>query len=131
MWCGQDNFNVHSTLFRIDKRLLDSAIIHLFRLDQQRMMSTINQSVKVVARIDGADDKVGIVELRRCMVPVSIEDSDYRLHIICVSIDDIVFTVAQVTAAAVSAESRACEVRSHDIGGIVVDNHTNLAKCII
>src|SRR5947209_9730962 len=94
------------------------------------MMGAINQAGKVVTRIDRTDDKVGILELRRCMVPVGIEDGDYCLHILRVGIDDIVFTVAQVTAAAVSTESRACEVGGHDIGGIAIDNHTNLAKCI-
>src|SRR5258706_10007519 len=66
----QDNLNTHSMLCCVNQRLLDSVVVHLFRLDQKRMMGAANQGVKVVARIDGTDDKVGIVELRRCMVPV-------------------------------------------------------------
>src|SRR5258708_2956011 len=79
---GQDNLNTHSTLCCIHQRLFDSVVVHLFCLDEKRMMGAANQGVKVVARIDGADDKVGIVELRRCMVPVGIEDGDYCLHIL-------------------------------------------------
>ena len=60
------------------------------------------------------------------MVPVSIEDTNYCLDILCVRIDDIVFTVAQVAAAAVAAESRACEVGCHDIRRITVDNQALL-----
>src|SRR3989442_1744358 len=116
---GQNNLHVDAVLCRADQRLLYSAIIHLLRLDQQAAVSAGNERSEGVARIDGADNEVGILELGIASIPVGGKNVANRLYILGIRVDDAILTVGHTTATTAAAKGRAGEIRGHDIGRIV------------
>jgi len=58
------------------------------------MLRTADQVRERAARIDRADNQVGVVELRGCVIPISIVDVDNCLDILGVAIDDSIFAIS-------------------------------------
>src|SRR2546426_4852028 len=113
---------MHATLCCTGNGLLDGTIIHLLCLNEQCVVSTIDEIGKVSTRVNRAYNQVGIIEAGRGVVPVCVEDGDNRLHILCIGVNDVVFAVVQ--AVAVATEGRAGEVGGHDVGCFGIDDHT-------
>src|SRR5205085_10588018 len=87
-----------------------------------------DESVKGIARIDRADNQIGIIELRCSAIPVRLEDSVHCLYVLRVSIDDIIFSIAETAAATGTAQGRARKIGGHDIGGSSIDDHAFLVR---
>src|SRR5437667_8929623 len=100
MRCGEYNLCIDTTLGRIDKCLFDSGVVHFFCFDEQCAMGAIDECEEVIARIDGADDQVSVIELSGSMLPVGLEDSSYGCYIVWIGVDDIVFAITETTTIA-------------------------------
>src|SRR5713226_3774577 len=114
---------MHAALCRAGDGLFDIAVLHLLGFYEQGVMGAVDEGGEIVARVNGADNQVGIVKLRCRAVPVSVEDVADCSHIAWIRINDVIFAVAEAAAATAAAQSRAGEVRGHDEGCAAIDDH--------
>src|SRR5579883_3675991 len=71
---GQDDLDLDAMLRGVDKVLLDPAIVHFLAGDQQGMFGAADQGIEIAARIDRADNEIGIIETGGGMVPIGLEN---------------------------------------------------------
>src|SRR6266699_187723 len=114
---------MHAALCRAGDGLFDIAVLHLLGFYEQGVMGTVDEGGEIAARVNGADNQIGIVKLRCRAVPVSVKNVDDCLYVTRVGIDDVIFAVAEAAAATAAAKGRAGEVRGHDEGRVGVDDH--------
>src|SRR5260370_37266299 len=119
---------MHAALCRAGDGLFDIAVLHLLGFYEQGVMGAGDEGGEIAARVNGADDQVGIVKLRCRAVPVSVEDVDDCSHIAWIRINDVIFAVAEAATATAAAQGRTGEVRGHDEGCAAGDDHTHCAK---